>query len=88
MYALWFQHLEESKQFGPDNLPTANDVKVLFNKCRVTADAYLRTFDKSNLETYRMMDLKEAFDQVLNHPDAEAALAHPALAPLLNLAAD
>jgi len=30
--------------------------------------------------------LREAFDQVLEHPDAEQALQHPALAPLLALA--
>ena len=87
MYALWFQHLEEAKEFGPDNLPTANDVKVLFNKCRVTAVQYLRTFDKSNLETYKMMDIQEAFEKVLEHPDAAKALEHPALKPLLDLAA-
>ena len=88
IYANWLQHLEETKQFGPDNLPTANDVKVAFNNARTTATVYIRTFGETCLEEYRMRDLKKAFDEVLDHPDAEAALSHPALAPLLELAAD
>ena len=35
-----------------------------------------------------MKDLKQAFEEVLDHPDAAEALSHPALAPLLDLAAD
>lgn len=74
--------------FGPDNLPTANDIKVLFNQQRETATAFIRTFGDTVVEEYRMRDLKQAFDEVLNHPDAAEALTHPALAPLLELAAD
>ena len=87
-YAAWMQHLEEAGDFGPDNLPTANDIKVLFNTNRVTATAYLRTFGETVVEVYKMKDLKKAFDEVLDHPDAGEALSHPALAPLLELAAD
>ena len=87
-YANWMQHLEEAGDFGPDNLPTANDIKVLFNPNRVTATAYLRTFGDTVVEVYKMKDLKKAFDEVLDHPDAAEALSHPALAPLLELAAD
>ena len=88
IYANWFQHLEETKQFGPDNLPTSNDIKVAFNSVRETATVFIRTFGDTVTEEYRMRDLKKAFDQVLDHPDAEEALSHPALAPLLDLAAD
>lgn len=88
LYANWIQHLEEGKEFGPDNLPTANDVKVFFNMARITAHIYIRTFGDTAVEEYRMRDVKEAFDEVLDHPDAAAALSHPALAPLLDLAAD
>ena len=44
IYANWLQHLEEAGDFGPDNLPTANDIKVLFNQQRVTATVCIRTF--------------------------------------------
>jgi hypothetical protein len=88
IYANWLQHLEEAGDFGPDNLPTANDIKVLFNQQRETATAFIRTFGDTVVEEYRMRDLKKAFDKVLDHPDAAEALAHPALAPLLELAAD
>jgi hypothetical protein len=89
MYYLWMRHLEEfPDRFTPENLPTANDIKVIFNQQRVTATVYIRTFGQSNLEVYRMMDLKKAFDEVLDHPDAAEALSHPALAKLLDLAAD
>ena len=88
IYANWLQHLEEAGDFGPDNLPTANDIKVLFNAQRVTATAYLRSFGDTVVEQYKMKELKKAFDEVLDHPDAAAALSHPALKPLLDLAAD
>jgi hypothetical protein len=87
IYANWFQHLEETKQFGPNNLPSANDVKVAFNKARVTATVYIRTFGETCLEEYRMRDLKKAFDQMLEHPDAAKLLEHPAMKPLLEFAA-
>ena len=88
MYAEWLQHLVEFGDFSPDNLPTANDIKVLFNSHRVTATSFIRTFTETVVEEYRMRDLKKAFDDVLDHPDAAEALSHPALAPLLELAAD
>lgn len=88
IYANWIQHLEEGKDFGPDNLPTANDIKVFFNGARRTAHIYIRTFGDTVIEEYKMRDLKAAFDKVLDHPDAANALSHPALAPLLELAAD
>jgi hypothetical protein len=59
-----------------------------FNQQRMTATAYLRSFGDTVVEQYRMHDLKQAFEKVLDHPDAATALAHPALAPLLELAAD
>ena len=34
------------------------------------------------------LKLEKAFQQVLDHPDAAKALEHPALKPLLELAAD
>lgn len=89
MYFLWMQHLEEfPEHFTPENLPTANDIKVIFNQQRETATVYIRTFGESNLEEYRMRDLKAAFDELLDRPDAAEALSHPALARLLDLAAD
>jgi hypothetical protein len=86
LYARWFQHLEETKQFNENNIPTSNDIKVAFNMNRITADVYIRTFGHTTVEVYNMMDLKKAFDKVLDHPDAAKALEHPALKPLLDLA--
>lgn len=88
IWANWIQHTEEGKDFGPDNLPTSNDIKVLFNMARITSHIYIRTFTETVIEEYKMRDLKKAFDEVLDHPDAEEALSHPALAPLLDQAAD
>ncbi|HYX32411.1 MAG TPA: hypothetical protein VE954_04805 [Oligoflexus sp.] len=88
IYANWLQHLVEAGDFGPDNIPTANDIKVLFNQQRETATVFIRTFSDTVFEQYRMHDLKKAFEEVLNDPNAEEALHHPALKPLLDLAAD
>jgi hypothetical protein len=88
IYANWLQHLEEAGDVGPDNIPSSNDIKVLFNQQRETATVFIRTFGDTVTEELKMRDLKRAFEQVLDHPDAAAALAHPALKPLLELAAD
>ena len=88
IYANWIQHLVEGGDFGPDNLPTANDVKVFFNMARKTAHIYIRTFGETATEEYRMRDVKKAFDEVLDNPDAATALQNPALKPLLDLAAE
>ena len=86
LYANWIQHLVEGGDFGPDNLPTANDVKVFFNMARKTAHIYIRTFGETCTEEYRMRDVQKAFEKVLDHPDADKALQHPALKPLLDVA--
>ena len=39
-------------------------------------------------QTQKALKVQAAFQQILDSPDAEAALSHPALAPLLELAAD
>ena len=46
------------------------------------------TFGDTVMQEYRMRDLQKAFEAVLDHPDAAEALSHPALAPLLDFAAD
>ena len=86
IYANWFQHLEETKPFGPNNLPSANDVKVAFNNARTTATVFIRTFGETCQEEYKMRDLKKAFDEMLEHPDAAKLLEHPAMKPLLEFA--
>lgn len=87
MYANWLQHLVEAGDFGPNNLPTSNDVKVLFNQQRVTATVFIRTFGDTVTEEYRMRDLKKAFEQMLDHPDAAKVLEHPAMKQLREFAA-
>jgi len=72
------------------NLPTGgNIIKDVFNSVRITAAGLLVTFaDVSIGDQIRNRDVRKAFDAVLNNPGAAEALQHPALKPLLELAAD
>ncbi|HEY6371257.1 MAG TPA: hypothetical protein VIX37_11815 [Candidatus Sulfotelmatobacter sp.] len=63
-------------------------VKALFNAARETAVMYTRSYPNTVAEIRRALKLQEVFQQVLDHPDAAKALEHPALAPLLEMAAD
>ena len=70
-----------------DSLP-ADAFKAIYNASRETAVMYQRSYPNTVREIRRALKLQETFQQVLDHPDAAQAFEHPALAPLLELAAD
>ncbi len=64
-------------------------IKDIFNANRVIATGFAPTFpDLTVRDIQKGERLRKAFQQVLDHPDAEQALQHPALKPLLDEAAD
>jgi hypothetical protein len=78
-----FRHTE-----GYSGLPDLAAVKDFILGAQVTAAAYARNYPGTVKELRRANRLRAAFDRVLDHPDAEAALSHPALKPLLDEAAE
>jgi len=55
----------------------------------VTALRYVRTYPNGTVgDIIKGLRVQKAFQEVLDHPDAAKALAHPALKPLLEHAAD
>jgi hypothetical protein len=78
-----FQHTE-----GYEGLPDLAAVKGFILGAQVTAAAYARNYPGTVKELRRAQRVKAAFDRVLDDPDAETALSHPALKPLLDEAAD
>src|ERR687897_1029920 len=78
-----FKHVE-----GYDGLPDLAAVKAFVLGAQQTAAAYARNYPGTVTEIRKAQRVNTAFQQVLEHPDAAAALQHPALAPLLEEAAD
>ena len=72
------------------NIPNgSNLVKDTFNSVRITAAGYLVTHAEITVgDQTRNRGVRKAFDACLNNPGAAEALKHPALKPLLELAAD
>ena len=91
VYGNVIQHLvgapEGIEKPGFEN--ASNIFKDLFNACRITAAGFLPTNNNITVaDQNRDHDIRNAFDACLNNPGAAEALAHPALKPLLELAAD
>jgi hypothetical protein len=64
-------------------------VKDIFNANRVLATGFSPTFPNVTVrEIGKGERLRNAFEKVLEHPEAEQALQHPALRPLLDEAAE
>jgi hypothetical protein len=78
-----FRHTE-----GYAGLPDLAAVKDFILGAQVTAAAYARNYPGTVKELRKANGLRAAFDQVLDTPDAEEALSHPGLKPLLDQAAD
>ena len=73
----------------PNIANASNAVKDIFNSVRITGAGYLVTCANiSIIEQLRNRDVRQAFDASLKNPGAAEALQHPALKPLLELAAD
>src|SRR5947207_6487511 len=78
-----FQHVE-----GYEGLPDVAAVKAFVLSAQVTAAAFARNYGGTVKEIRKAQRVNEAFQQVLDDPDAADALQHPALKPLLEEAAD
>jgi hypothetical protein len=78
-----FRHVE-----GYDGLPDLASVRTFVLGAEVAAAAYARNYGGTVKEIRKAQRVNQAFQQVLDHPQAAEALGHPALAPLLDEAAD
>src|SRR5207247_8613783 len=83
LFDVIFQHVE-----GYEGLPDLAAVKAFVLSAQETAVAYARNYGGTVKEIRKAERVNKAFQQVLDDPQAEAALQQPALKPLLNEAAD
>jgi hypothetical protein len=73
---------------GYEGLPDLAAVKAFILSAQKSAGGYARNYPGTVKEIRKAQRVNAAFQQVLDHPDAGAALEHPALQPLLLEAAD
>ena len=78
-----FQHVE-----GYEGLPDLAAVQAFVLSAQETAAAYARNYGGTVKEIRKAERVNKAFQQVLDDPEAEAAVQQPALKPLLDEAAD
>ena len=78
-----FQHVE-----GYEGLPDVAAVKAFVLSAQATAAAYARNYGGTVKEIRKAERVNEAFQRVLDDPEAGEALQHRALKPLLDEAAD
>ncbi|PZV16950.1 MAG: hypothetical protein DCF20_07310 [Pseudanabaena sp.] len=83
----WLLNLVGSP-FEGGRKPTWEEVKNFMVLHQVDANIYANTTDGSVKAVRKALHLQEVFQQVLDNPDAATALSHPALKPLLDLAAE
>src|SRR5258708_4210403 len=83
LFAVIFKHVE-----GYEGLPDLAALTAFILDAQQTAAAYARNYGGTVKEIRKAQRVYAAFQQVLDHPDAAAALQHPALKPLLDEAAD
>lgn len=92
-YAKILQHTVEAPEGITDpNSPlqkSSRAIKDIFLANRVVATGFAPTFPNETTWGIKKGEkLLKAFQEVLDRPDAEQALQHPALKPLLDLAAE
>jgi hypothetical protein len=78
-----FRHVE-----GYEGLPDIAAMRNFVLSAQVTAAAYARNYGGTVKEIRKAERVNEAFQRVLDDPDAAQALQHPALKPLLDEGAD
>ena len=78
-----FRHVE-----GYEGLPDLAALQDFILSAQVTAAGYARNYGGTVKEIRKAERVNNAFQQVLDDPEAAAALQHPALKPLLDEAAD
>src|SRR5687768_16238063 len=83
LFDVIFRHTE-----GYAGLPDLAAEKALILGAQQRAAAYARNYPGTVKEIRKALRVNEAFQRVLDHPEAAAALQHPALQPLLDEAAD
>jgi hypothetical protein len=83
LFDVIFGHTE-----GYEGLPDRSAVKSFVLGAQQTAAAYARNYGGTVKEIRKAQRVNDAFQQVLDHPDAAEALQHPALRPLLDQAAE
>src|SRR3954464_15073449 len=83
LFDVIFRHTE-----GYGGLPDRAALKAFVLGAQQTAAAYARNYGGTVKEIRKAQRVNAAFQQVLDHPDAAEALAHPALQALLDEAAD
>lgn len=83
--ASWINNLEGSPLEGGKG--TWEDLKNFMVMHQVDAAIYANTTNGTVQEVQKALDLQKTFQQVLDNPEAAKALSHPALKPLLDLAA-
>src|SRR4051812_1750748 len=83
LFDVIFRHTE-----GYEGLPDRPALKAFVLGAQRTAGAYARNYGGTVKENRKAQRVNQAFQQVLDDPDAAEALQHPALRPLLDEAAD
>jgi len=78
-----FSHTE-----GYSGLPDVAAVRAFILGAEVSSAAYARNYPRTVKEIRKALAVNTAFQQVLDDPNAADALQHPALRPLLEVAAD
>lgn len=83
LFDVIFRHTE-----GYGGLPDLAAEKAFILSAQKSAAAYARNYPGTVKEIRKAQRVNEAFQRVLDHPDAADALQHPALQPLLEEAGD
>ncbi len=83
LFDVIFRHVE-----GYDGLPDSAALHAFVLGAEQTAAAYARNYPGTVKEIRKAERVNNAFQQVLDHPQAAEILQHPALQPLLDEAGD
>src|SRR3954454_22821363 len=83
LFDVIFRHVD-----GYDGLPDLAAVRGFVLGAERSAAAYARNYGGTVKEIRKAQRVNTAFQQVLDHPQAEEILRHPAFKPLLEEAAD
>ncbi|WP_457207460.1 hypothetical protein [Nocardioides sp. P5_C9_2] len=83
LFDVIFGHVE-----GYDGLPDVAAVRSFVLGAEQSAAAYARNYGGTVKEIRKAQRVNDAFQQVLDHPQAAEILEHPAMQPLLDEAAD
>src|SRR2546421_2658021 len=83
LFDVIFRHVD-----GYEGLPDLQALKAFILGAEETAGAYQRNYGGTVKEIRKALRVNDAFQRVLDDPEAGDALQHPALKPLLDEAAD